>query len=287
MIASEPQLVKASAMPIPINDISAGASGHGSEGAGESKAPSVPVVQSAAIDQSASPPKPSGRAWFPDEATLSRPGEAHGFPQGNRSAQHSGQETRDPHAGANGGAAARPTSPHGGSEHYGEARRTLHLSLPQGNSAGPGAESRPPGVQNAADVGYASERRPGGEAGFAQQPRQGAMNAAQFGPSPNLLGADRGSALTLGESQRAREGGAFIDHALRERIDGDIAAFLAAFDAALDHDTAESRTELREATDRLLRAGARTRIELERLEARVPLPPRDKHPQASPLYRPR
>ena len=33
--------------------------------------------------------------------------------------------------------------------------------------------------------------------------------------------------------------------------------------------------ELREATDRLLRAGARTRIELERLEARAPLPPRN------------
>ena len=50
----------------------------------------------------------------------------------------------------------------------------------------------------------------------------------------------------------------------------------------------ESRTGLREATDRLLRAGARTRIELERLEARAPLPPRDKigH-SAQPLFRQR
>ena len=39
---------------------------------------------------------------------------------------------------------------------------------------------------------------------------------------------------------------------------------------------------LREATDRLLRAGARTRIELERLEARVPLPPRDGGAAAEP-----
>jgi hypothetical protein len=62
---------------------------------------------------------------------------------------------------------------------------------------------------------------------------------------------------------------------LRERVDGDITAFLAAFDAALAHDTPESRTGLRDATDRLLRAGARTRIQLERLEARVPLPSRD------------
>ena len=65
------------------------------------------------------------------------------------------------------------------------------------------------------------------------------------------------------------------------RLDGrdfrvsDIASFLAAFDAALAEDTQESRSGLREATDRLLRAGARTRIELERLEARIPLPPRD------------
>src|SRR5216684_4009441 len=62
---------------------------------------------------------------------------------------------------------------------------------------------------------------------------------------------------------------------LRVRVDGDIAAFLAAFDAALAEDTQGSRSALREATDRLLRAGARTRIELERLEARMPLPPRD------------
>jgi hypothetical protein len=90
-----------------------------------------------------------------------------------------------------------------------------------------------------------------------------------------------------GEGQRGREGGAFIDRALRERVDGDIAVFLAAFDAALDRDTPETRTELREATDRLLRAGARTRIELERLEARAPLPARDKIGQTAPLFRQR
>ena len=74
---------------------------------------------------------------------------------------------------------------------------------------------------------------------------------------------------------RGKDNGAFIDQELRSRVDGDIAAFLAAFDAALAADTQESRFGLREATDRLLRAGARTRIELERLEARVPLPPKD------------
>ena len=52
--------------------------------------------------------------------------------------------------------------------------------------------------------------------------------------------------------------------------------FLRAFDAALAQDTQENRSALREATDRLLRAGARTRIELERLEARVPLTAHDR-----------
>jgi len=90
------------------------------------------------------------------------------------------------------------------------------------------------------------------------------------------------------ESRPARDGGGtFLDRALRDRVDGDIAAFLTAFDAALASDTVESRTELREATDRLLRAGARTRIELERLEARTPLPPRDKGGQSAPAWRTR
>jgi hypothetical protein len=96
-----------------------------------------------------------------------------------------------------------------------------------------------------------------------------------------------GGAAMLDQPSKARDSGAFIDRALRERITEDIAIFLAAFDAALDHDTAESRTGLREATDRLLRAGARTRIELERLEARVPLPSRDPNQRLMPAPRAR
>jgi len=79
-----------------------------------------------------------------------------------------------------------------------------------------------------------------------------------------------------------KDSGAAIDRDLRSRIDGDITAFLAAFDAVLAGDTLESRSGLREATDRLLRVGARTRIELERLEAKAPLPPRDGGTQAEP-----
>jgi hypothetical protein len=91
----------------------------------------------------------------------------------------------------------------------------------------------------------------------------------------------------MAESHKGRDGGTFIDRALRERVDGDISAFLAAFDAALADDTTESRADLREATDRLLRAGARTRIELERLEARVPLTARDTTGYSAPGWRPR
>jgi len=87
------------------------------------------------------------------------------------------------------------------------------------------------------------------------------------------------------EPHPAKDVDSFIDQSLRDRVDSDITAFLAAFDAALAQDTPESRAGLRDATDRLLRAGARTRIQLERLEARLPLPPRDGH--SVPTWRPR
>jgi hypothetical protein len=173
----------------------------------------------------------------------------------------------------------RSLAPAGPPLSHGEPRRTLHLSLPGGDAGhrrepqahGPGgdAERAPPPVGNPVAIG----------AGLERATRQG---TGHFMP-PASLAAMRPAAV----GPPTKEGGAFIDHALRERVDGDIAAFLAAFDAALDHDTAESRTGLREATDRLLRAGARTRIELERLEARVPLVPREKGGQEARGYRPR
>lgn len=90
----------------------------------------------------------------------------------------------------------------------------------------------------------------------------------------------------VADTPQYKESGA-IDRALRDRVHADTAAFLAAFDAALAEDTPESRAGLREATDRLLRAGARTRIELERLEARLPLSTRDKPAAAVPVWRQR
>lgn len=103
-----------------------------------------------------------------------------------------------------------------------------------------------------------------------------AFDGGRNGRDPFGLAEGRPQAQQPRDADAVRkENSAFIDQELRSRVDGDIAAFLAAFDDALAADTQESRFGLREATDRLLRAGARTRIELERLEARVPLPPRE------------
>jgi len=154
----------------------------------------------------------------------------------------------------------------------GDHRRTLHLSLGNpvhrdgGNQP---AEIRPepeptpalPGPSVALPVGAGPHN---GQNGAVPN---GATHMPPPGYPEHLRRSDS-------ETAPRKDGGTFIDQELRTRVDGDIAAFLAAFDAALEQDTQENRAALREATDRLLRAGARTRIELERLEARLPLPPR-------------
>jgi hypothetical protein len=183
----------------------------------------------------------------------------------------------------------------------------LHLSLGNGAHAGNGADAengaqptalrlseRPHQAVQQANASYPADRFGGHAAATA--PRNGAdayehrqtpgVPTGPFGPvrephsSPSPRGEGNGAI-------RNESGGVFIDRELRARVDGDIAVFLAAFDAALAQDTQESRSALREATDRLLRAGARTRIELERLEARVPLPRRDTPNQAEPAWRQR
>jgi hypothetical protein len=169
-----------------------------------------------------------------------------------------------------------------------DPRGRLHLSLGDGPHANGGAqpgESRfverpqPPMPQHPPQNG--GGERPAWAAptphrypGPAEQHRHVAPPA---GAPMHVNGGHQGP-FGRGEAQtehRKEGGGAFIDAELRARVDSDIAAFLSAFDMALAEDTSESRASLREATDRLLRAGARTRIELERLEARMPLPPRD------------
>jgi hypothetical protein len=159
-----------------------------------------------------------------------------------------------------------------------EPRHTLHLSLSHNNAH---LMDTPHPDGHVADIPDASVVRPVGDQqqGLTQHP-------ARHHPAPSAVANNGGAVRSTAESHK-RDGGAFIDRALRERVDGDISAFLAAFDAALAEDTIESRVDLRNATDRLLRAGARTRIELERLEARVPLSARDTSGYSSPNWRPR
>jgi hypothetical protein len=163
----------------------------------------------------------------------------------------------------------------------GAQRRTLHLSSP--------SQSVPSASRPNQDAPSSHPTEPSGRvivSAPAKQPElaeHGGQTAAPLSFTPVTI---NGPARKMADNHGARDG-AFIDQALRERVEGDISAFLAAFDAALARDTLESRTGLREATDRLLRAGARTRIELERLEARVPLPPRDNGANAPSAWRPR
>lgn len=168
----------------------------------------------------------------------------------------------------------------------GGERRTLHLSL--GNSAhgNGGAHEQKPSASppRSFPIGERLPPRSGPSPvqDFAAAPRQ------PHAPTLDRNGANGGDAnlppARAAAPDRPQETGAFIDRSLRARVDTDIAAFLAAFDTALDHDTPESRAGLREATDRLLRAGARTRIELERLEARMPLPPRERPRESGPSW---
>jgi hypothetical protein len=163
----------------------------------------------------------------------------------------------------------------------GEPRRKLHLGFGNGNGDGHsnGAAESPPQQQ--------MPRREAGQQ-FAQRPSQ----AAPHGSSPfdngrngHALGGRPEAQMPRDDAPIRKDTGTSIDQELRSRVDGDITAFLTAFDAVLAADTQESRFGLREATDRLLRAGARTRIELERLEARVPLTPRDGGGRSEPALR--
>jgi len=162
----------------------------------------------------------------------------------------------------------------------GESRRTLHLSLSHNNAQ---QMETPHHGGHVADMADALESRPVENQQPVGSQQQGLTQQPALHPAPNNGGAAR----SMGEPHKGRDGGTFIDRALRERVDGDISAFLAAFDAALADDTMESRAGLREATDRLLRAGARTRIELERLEARMPLSARDASGYSAPSWRSR
>ena len=178
-----------------------------------------------------------------------------------------------------------------GASPNGDQRRTLHLS--RGNGASGSVHDNPAanghGAEQPARSSFASPRialPPDGATGqrLSQAPDNlSPPNTGRNGRELFIAPEGRPAAQQPRDAENPRrEGSAFIDQELRSRVDGDIAAFLAAFDAALAADTQESRFGLREATDRLLRAGARTRIELERLEARVPLSAREGGAEAPP-----
>jgi hypothetical protein len=87
-------------------------------------------------------------------------------------------------------------------------------------------------------------------------------------PSSERGAVGRGSDQAGEPHREARGHPPAIDGGLRHRVNGDIAVFLVAFDAMFAEDTIENQRALLEATDRLLRAGARTRIALERTATR-------------------
>jgi hypothetical protein len=240
----------------------------------------TPIDASRAAPMPAADDLPTPSQLLTPRSEPDRPDPGHGLladpaPRGgNESSERRDQDRGDPHrsSGGNGFAGAAG----------GDQRRTLHLSAPQGGGAPPGPEPQPP--RPAPGTGeHAHPQQFGAEQRFGPPPRP----TGHFPPAMGSREPGRDPGRAPAEAGRPREGGTFIDQELRQRVDGDIAAFLAAFDAALAADTLESRTGLREATDRLLRAGARTRIELERLEARVPLGPRDRAAPAGAAWRQR
>jgi hypothetical protein len=173
----------------------------------------------------------------------------------------------------------RSIAPTNGAIVNGDLRRTRHLSL-GGNNGTNGSSGNGHAALNGGANGnghsYEMPRQNFATPSPPQRPVQPPFDAGRNVRDPFALPEGRPPAQQPRDAEVVRkDNGAFIDQELRSRVDGDIAVFLAAFDAALAADTQESRFGLREATDRLLRAGARTRIELERLEARVPLPPRE------------
>ena len=302
----EPQLIKASAVA------SAGPSvnGGGDHAAHREAAPppaDVPPVQTSPHPDHGSDSRPAHGAgngfertsWAtrePNAADLFAPNRASAAP---RASEPSPQHTAPPQH-----AAPKATT-------NGDPRARLHLHLGDASHAnGAVAASDPPHADQL--QAPAPQRQPqpqGSNGGYRpawantgpqhqsaapepqhQRPAPSTHQSTNHQPAPpqDTNGGHPGNGGRPESHGEARkENGAFIDRELRARVEADITAFLAAFDAALAEDTPGSRVGLREATDRLLRAGARTRIELERLEARMPLPPRDTGRQNEPAWRQR
>jgi hypothetical protein len=234
-----------------------------------------PRVGNLALDTSPRVEEPAAEEPRPDDAPYAlKPKNDSSLREGDRPTEQygSGQDNANEPEYTN---SLRSFNPTGVPAQNNEPRRTLHLSLSHGNDALALPDLQSPSKDSTNLSGEGVPLSPaGGHQSFSQSGRQAsAGNGA--------------AARIVSEPQITQESRAFIDQTLRERVESDITAFLAAFDAALTRDTTESRAGLREATDRLLRAGARTRIELERLEARVPLSSPDRGRQQDPAWRQR
>jgi hypothetical protein len=279
---AEPQLVKA-----PAAETSIGVAKSQPIAAKSDPAPSIALPPAATLPRTETPaivqvqrdeqpawPQPAASAPVEQNDDM-RPRETNGFVGsgvGGRDAHPLAMPLRPASLGPQqpNGSEMPPGSGNGNGN--GDPRRTLHLSLgtpPHGNGSAQPQEAQPAERANFANNGH------------QPQPQTAPERFVAPAPSSHYAPERQGN----GAGGQRKDGGSFIDKELRARVDGDIAAFLAAFDAALVQDTQESRSSLREATDRLLRAGARTRIELERLEARVPLPPRDGVGRSEPAWR--
>ena len=264
--SSEPRLVTGHPNDTPVSEFIIGTPEIGEAALPPTAKASDPMDGSISEPVSAGPGSGSNGTWGVSEIgaeiavteTPGRPGQrdierpAQAAPSGNRTA----------------GSQPQPVEP----------RRTLHLSLSHNNAH---LMDTPHPDGHVADIPDASVVRP-----VADQQRGVTQHPVRHHPALSAAADNRGAVRSTADPHK-RDGGAFIDRALRERVDGDISAFLGAFDAALAEDTIETRANLRDATDRLLRAGARTRIELERLEARVPLSARDTSGYSSTSWRPR
>ncbi len=106
-------------------------------------------------------------------------------------------------------------------------------------------------------------------------PPESALRQAETMPVATPAGnAARPVRQPAAPRRRSRRAPNPIDHTLRTRVNSDISAFVVAFEGAIDDPTPVTRQQLINATDRLLRACARTRIALEQMEraARTDLP---------------
>jgi transposase-like protein len=109
--------------------------------------------------------------------------------------------------------------------------------------------------------------RVGGEraVGGSRSQQQASRLRAQAGGSEMPSSSPVIAAPSVMATAQHERGDRILGAELRKRLTGDVASFLVSLDQAVLDGSIESIAELQEATDRLMRSTARTRIELERL----------------------